>query len=159
MRGQCLCGAVTYEVTRLDGAIVHCHCTTCRKAHASAFASTARVAREHFRWLQGEEGLSAYESSPGKIRRFCPTCGSHLIAERAGQQYFILRVATLDDDPGETPAMHIWISHDVPWLNSTDDVPRHAETPGGFVARDSMSRDSVSRDSATSSTSPIKAIQ
>jgi hypothetical protein len=129
LRGQCLCGAVAYQVTQLDGEIVHCHCRTCRKVHASAFASTARVSRAHFRWLTGEERLAAYESSPGKIRWFCSTCGSHLMAERAAQTYVILRVATLDDDPGGTPAMRIWTSHAVPRLEAADDVPRHEETP------------------------------
>jgi hypothetical protein len=27
--------------------------------------------REHFRWTQGEELLSSFESSPGKHRHFC----------------------------------------------------------------------------------------
>jgi ADP-ribosyl-[dinitrogen reductase] hydrolase len=129
LRGQCLCGAIAYEVTQLDGAIVHCHCTTCREAHASAFACTARVARAHFRWLRGEDRLRAYKSSPGKVRRFCSVCGSHLVAERQAQTHVILRAATLDDDPGTTPAMHIWTSHDVPWLNLDDAVPRFDAFP------------------------------
>ena len=127
LRGQCLCGAIAYEVTQLDGAIVHCHCTTCRKAHASAFASTARVVREHFRWVRGEAGLAEYQSSPGKVRRFCSVCGSHLVAERLGQTHVILRVATLDDDPGSVPVMHIWTSHDVPWLREAGAAVRYAE--------------------------------
>jgi hypothetical protein len=117
------------RVTQLDGAIVHCHCTTCRKAHASAFASTARVMRAHFRWLTGEDGLRRYQSSPGKLRWFCAACGSHLMAERLAQPHVILRVATLDDDPGTTPAMHIWMSHAVPWLNAAADVPCYDEMP------------------------------
>jgi len=129
LHGQCLCGSIVYEAVHLDGAIEHCHCTTCRKAHASAFASTARVMREHFRWLRGEPNLTAYQSSPGKRRWFCSACGSHLVAERLGQPHVILRVATLDDDPRWTPAMHIWTSHDVPWLDASDDVPRYAESP------------------------------
>lgn len=116
LHGSCLCKAVQYQVERLDMPIGHCHCQTCRKAHAAAFASTAGVMREHFRWLCGREHLSSYESSPGKLRHFCSVCGSQLLAERAGQPHVILRVATLDDDPGQTPQMHIWTSHDVPWL-------------------------------------------
>lgn len=116
LHGSCLCKAVQYQVERLDMPIGHCHCQTCRKAHAAAFASTAGVMREHFRWLRGQEHLSSYQSSPGKLRHFCSVCGSHLLAERAGQPHVILRVATLDDDPGQTPQMHIWTSHDVPWL-------------------------------------------
>jgi ADP-ribosyl-[dinitrogen reductase] hydrolase len=127
LRGQCLCGAIAYEVAQLDGAIVHCHCTTCRKAHASAFASTARVVREHFRWVRGEASLREYQSSPGKVRRFCSVCGSHLVAERLGQPHVILRVATLDDDPARVPEMHIWTSHDVPWLKETGAAVRYAE--------------------------------
>jgi ADP-ribosyl-[dinitrogen reductase] hydrolase len=130
LRGRCLCGAIAYEVTQPDGPIVHCHCTTCRKAHASAFASTARVMREHFRWLTGGDRLGRYPSSPGKWRWFCGSCGSHLMAERPAQPHVILRVGTLDDDPGTTPAMHIWTSHAVPWLDAADDAPRYAEMPG-----------------------------
>ena len=37
--------------------------------------------RDRFRWIAGESDLSAYEGSPGKLRRFCSSCGSHLIDE------------------------------------------------------------------------------
>ena len=116
MKGSCLCGAVAYEVDRLDGAISHCHCHTCRKAHSAAFASTARAQREQFRWLRGESLRAAFESSPGKLRHFCTACGAHLIAEWPARPYVIVRVASLDDDPGVTPQRHIWRSHDTPWL-------------------------------------------
>jgi hypothetical protein len=129
LQGECLCGAIAYEVTQLDDVIVHCHCRTCRKAHASAFASTARVDRRHFGWRRGEDQVTAYESSPGKLRWFCGKCGSHLVAERSGMAHVILRVATLDDDPAMQPAMHIWTSHDVPWLDATEPMPRYDTAP------------------------------
>jgi len=127
MKGSCLCGAVAYEVDQLDMPLAHCHCRTCRKAHAAAFASTAGVMREHFRWLHGEDKLASFESSPGKLRHFCSVCGSHLIAERPAQAHVILRVATLDEDPGSKPSMHIWRSHDVPWLQDGQDVQYYQE--------------------------------
>lgn len=116
LHGSCLCQAIAYAVDSLDMPISHCHCHTCRKAHAAPFASTAGVMREHFRWTRGLELLSCFESSPGKLRHFCSRCGSHLMAERPAQPYVIVRVATLDDDPGQKPQAHIWTSHDVPWL-------------------------------------------
>jgi ADP-ribosyl-[dinitrogen reductase] hydrolase len=127
MKGSCLCGAIEYEVDQLDMPISHCHCRSCRKAHAAAFASTAGVMREHFRWKKGEDKLAAFESSQGKLRHFCSVCGSHLIAQRPAQPHVIVRVATLDDDPGVKPVVHIWCSHDVPWLSSDNDIPRHQE--------------------------------
>ncbi|MDX8399190.1 MAG: GFA family protein [Gallionellaceae bacterium] len=131
MQGSCLCGAVEYEVDQLDMPIAHCHCRSCRKAHAAAFASNAGVKREHFRWLKGKDKLSAFESSPGKLRKFCSVCGSQLIAERAAQAHVIVRIATLDDDPASTPSMHIWCSHDVNWLADGADVSFHHEWQPG----------------------------
>lgn len=125
--GSCLCGSVKYEIDSLDSPIGHCHCRTCRKAHAAAFATTARVARDHFRWTAGEALLRSFESSAGKFRHFCSACGTHLIAERPLQPHVILRVPTLDEDPGHKPAMHIWTSHDAPWLVDGEAIPRYPE--------------------------------
>jgi hypothetical protein len=131
MKGSCLCGAVQYEADQLDMPITHCHCHTCRKAHAAAFASTAGVKREHFRWLKGKDKLSVFESSHGKFRHFCSVCGTHLVAERPGQAHVILRVATLDEDPDSRPVMHIWCSQDVPWLQDGNDVLLYQEWQPG----------------------------
>ncbi len=131
MRGSCLCGAVTYEAEVPNLLIGHCSCRTCRKAHAAPFPATSRVPRDKFRWLSGEEKLRAFESSPGKNRLFCSVCGSQLIAERPAEPHVILRVATLDDDPGTKPVIHIWRSHEVPWLAYEGDIKRYEEWPPG----------------------------
>ncbi|MDJ0708330.1 MAG: GFA family protein [Leptolyngbyaceae cyanobacterium MO_188.B28] len=130
MKGSCLCGAIEYEIDSIDMPIGHCHCHTCRKAHAAAFAPSAGVMREHFRWLKGQDHLSSFESSPGKLRHFCSVCGSHLVAERLKQPHVIVRVATLDQDPGTMPERHIWISHDVPWL-VYENLPAYSEWQPG----------------------------
>ncbi|MBN8239139.1 GFA family protein [Marinobacter hydrocarbonoclasticus] len=57
---------------------------------------------------------------------FCKRCGSHLVAERPAQPHVIVRVATLDYDPGLKPEAHIWVSHDVPWLEY-DRACKHRE--------------------------------
>jgi ADP-ribosyl-[dinitrogen reductase] hydrolase len=131
LKGSCLCEAVRYEVDRLDTPIGNCHCSTCRKAHAAPYAPTARVARDHFHLIAGAEKLSAFESSPGRTRQFCSMCGSHIFAERAGERHVVLRVATLDDDPTVRPVVHIWTSHDVPWLAEGEALPRFPEWPTG----------------------------
>lgn len=131
MRGSCLCRSIEYEATQLDSAIEHCSCQTCRKAHAAAFNSAAAVKHEHFRWLKGENMLKSYESSPGKRRFFCSNCGTHLVAQREGRGYLILRVATLDEDPGVTPQFQIWASHEVPWLRYGPSVVAYPEWEPG----------------------------
>ncbi|GGP26232.1 GFA family protein [Silvimonas amylolytica] len=131
MRGSCLCQTIEYEISQLDSPIEHCACHTCRKAHAAAFNTAALVKHAHFRWIKGADALTAYESSPGKKRYFCSRCGTHLIAQRNGRDAVILRVATLDDDPGQMPELVIWASHTVPWLSHGPQIPAHeAWQPG-----------------------------
>jgi hypothetical protein len=131
VRGSCLCGQVEYEVSQLDSAIEHCSCRYCRKAHAAAFNTAASVKHKHFKWLTGVDGLRSYESSPGKHRYFCGNCGTQLIAQRAGLDAVILRVATLDEDPGQVPQFQIWASDQVPWLEYGPRIVAYAEWEPG----------------------------
>ena len=131
MRGSCLCGQIEYEASELASPIQHCSCRSCRKAHAAAFSSGATVMHERFRWLKGEHLLKYHESSPGKRRYFCGNCGTHLVAQYAGRDSIILRVATLDEDPGRAPERQIWASHEVPWLRYGGSVVAYPEWQPG----------------------------
>lgn len=131
MRGSCLCKSIEYEATQLDSPIEHCSCRTCRKAHAAAFNTAAGVKHAHFRWLKGEKLLKGYESSPGKTRFFCSNCGTQLVAQLEGRDFLILRVATLDDDPGVTAQFQIWASQEVPWLRYGPSVTAYREWEPG----------------------------
>jgi hypothetical protein len=129
LAGSCMCGSVAYEVDARAGPIAHCNCQMCRKAHAAAFSSIAAVPRDKFRWTRGEELLVGYQSSPGKFRRFCSKCGSHIVAERVGQPTVMLRLGCLDTAITDQPKAHIWRSEAAPWYNPNDRLP---ELPKGF---------------------------
>ena len=131
MQGSCLCGAVVYKAEAPGLLIGHCSCRTCRKAHAAPFTTTARVPRHSFEWLAGVDKLRHFESSPGRNRHFCSVCGTHLIAERPAEPHVVLRVATLDDDPGTKPIVHIWRSQKVPWLAYEGDIKSFDEWAPG----------------------------
>lgn len=131
MKGSCHCGAIKYEVDRLEMPFAHCHCETCQKTQAAVWSTSIRVQPDAMRFITGEALLTDYQSSPDKIRRFCSACGCHIVAIKEGQQGWILRAATLDEDPGVRPAFHIWCSHDRPWLASDSTMDRYDEwVPG-----------------------------
>jgi len=125
--GSCMCGEVTYAIHGKVGEITHCHCTTCRKAHGSAFSSVAAVQIKEFNITTGENMIKHFQSSPDKARYFCSNCGSHIYAHKEGQQHYILRLGTLDEDPISRPTKHIWVSLKAPWYNIEKDcsLPRY----------------------------------
>ena len=123
LEGSCLCGAIRYRTSGLSP-IGHCHCETCRKAHSSAFSSVARVSRDRFRWTQGEQELSSYQSSSGKHRYFCRHCGSQLAAAWEDEDELILRLGCLDSDPGARAMAHVWTSDKAAWFEISDSLPQ-----------------------------------
>jgi hypothetical protein len=111
------------------GPIIHCHCQTCRKTHGAAFSSLTAVPRERFRFVRGEELLSTFESSPGKIRKFCSRCGSHIVAERPSQSALTLRLGCLDTPIAADDACHIWRSDAASWFDPKSELPEYPEGP------------------------------
>ncbi len=66
LRGSCACGKVRYELRgELVGPVGHCHCWQCRKHSGASFGTTSAIKAEELRFVEGEERLSSWESSPG----------------------------------------------------------------------------------------------
>ena len=83
-----------------------------------------------FQWLQGEELLTYYESSPGNHRGFCRVCGSSLLSRfDFDPSVYGLAFGTLDDDPGNKPKRHVFVAHKAPWHDITDGLPQFDELP------------------------------
>jgi hypothetical protein len=130
IRGSCLCGAVRYEMSGAIEEIHHCHCSRCRKAHGAAFSTYAQVARDGFRFVQGEEKVRHFRSSPPVQRSFCSECGSNLIFGFDGLPDAVwVAAGTFDDDPGQRPQAHIFVASKACWFDITDDLARFDEYP------------------------------
>ena len=124
--GSCLCGQITYSVTGKISDVVHCHCVTCRKAHGSAFSSVASVPVTDFQ-LSGGENLNSYESSPGKHRFFCMTCGTQVYARRDEKENVILRLGSIDSGTPAKEFAHTWVSEKAEWYDLQGELPHYGE--------------------------------
>ena len=126
--GGCLCGGIRFRIDGPFGLVANCHCSMCRKAQGSAFATNAPVAREHFRLLQGAELITEYESSANKWRCFCRICGSPIYSHRLADPGVVrVRFGTLDGDPGVRATIHYAIDSKAPWVQITDSLPQIPE--------------------------------
>ena len=102
--GSCLCGDIAWEVAHPFDAIWHCHCSLCRKAHGTAFATIGLASG--FRWLRGEGSLRNFSVTGVSQRPFCPSCGS-VLARVTGARAFI-PMGCQDGDPGACPSGHLF---------------------------------------------------
>jgi hypothetical protein len=108
----------------------HCHCSMCRKAHGSGYATFVAAPAAGFRVLRGSDAAANYESSPGIFRTFCPRCGSSLWS--AGDERVWMPAGCLDDDPGARPMAHIFVASKAPWDEISDSIPRFDAMPEAF---------------------------
>lgn len=129
--GSCLCGAVKYEIRGELGPAFYCHCSRCRKASGSAFASNVVVAAEDFVFVQGEESLGSFSSSESMQRSFCTHCGSPIMSRRGNLPQVRVRLGTLDTPLAEGPGAHIFVASKADWFDIHDALPQHPERPQG----------------------------
>jgi hypothetical protein len=130
LEGSCLCGKVQYEIAGTPRFMYQCHCSKCRSASGSAFATNIIVDAGKLKVARGEEALSRFESSSGKFRYFCSACGSPVYSHGEKTKHIVsVRVGTLDQDPGLRPSYHAFSASRAAWDEIHDDLPQFEEWP------------------------------
>jgi hypothetical protein len=119
MTGGCLCGRVRYTATGEPAFSGICHCRNCQRYTGSAFETVIAFPAASVS-VQGE--LKTYndtgDSGQPVNRRFCPNCGSGVLAEVAVMPgVAILLAGTLDDPTAFTPTMDVYYSSAQPWFH------------------------------------------
>ena len=126
---RCLCGAVTWDADGPFQFMSHCHCSRCRKAHGTPFATYVAAPAGGFR-SSGRERVGRWESSPGFFRYFCTRCGS-VVPGDPWQGLVFLPAGCMEEDPGERPGAHIFVASRAPWFEIRDALPRFEAYPPG----------------------------
>lgn len=132
IEGRCLCGTVRYEIAAPLAALLHCHCSMCRKHHGTAFVTWAVVPAEGFRYTAGQAHTRRYKSSQTYHRSFCTTCGAVTPEVAASGLHVVIPAGNLEGDLGATPQLHMFVGSKAPWYEITDSLPQHAGFPPEF---------------------------
>lgn len=128
--GSCLCNKVKYEISGSIKNIIYCHCSKCRKAQGSAFATNGNVNKVNFKFIIGEDALTGYESSPGQTKYFCKYCGSPIISKNNKKPDMIrVRIGSIKSDITEQPEAHIFVKSKANWEKIESDLPQYDEYP------------------------------
>jgi hypothetical protein len=131
LAGGCLCGRVRYTLSGEPAFSGLCHCRNCQRYTGSAFEAVIAFPSSSVS-LQGE--LKTYndtgDSGQQVRRRFCPNCGSGVIAEAdVLPGVTIVLAGTLDDPASYAPAMEIYCSSAQPWVHTGGERARFPKMP------------------------------
>jgi len=129
VKGQCLCGAVSFEIVGALSAPSLCHCGQCRRLHGAPGASTSAPASAYR--ISGEENLKWYGTSKRAEQGFCSTCGSKLFWREVGGKDLDVAMGSLEGSTGLKLGRHIWTRHQGDYYQiGHDGLPRYAESSG-----------------------------
>lgn len=127
LQGQCLCGAVRYVLSGPIEEIALCHCSQCRKGSGGAFNVGVVVETRQVRF-ETANGIREYESSPGKFRAFCGTCGAPVYSRRASApENLRLRGGLIENLPRVANLHHIHHDDRLPWIDTITNAPKDSE--------------------------------
>ncbi len=129
--GECFCGAITYTVSGKLRDARSCHCSRCRKAFSSQASAYALVDPTEFKWLTGEEFLTAYIGLNGAGLMFCSTCGSTLCGVFDGQVHGVT-LGCVNGDPDIQIDRHIFVGSKATWEVLPEGVVTYEEGPPGL---------------------------
>ena len=114
-QGQCLCGAVAFEIGVPARWAWHDHSPATRRAHGAAYATYVGVWASRFRFLRGEGDLTHFEDKErGGVRSFCAVCGSPVSFQRNKQNLNVPR-ALFTSGVGREPRYHVAIDELREW--------------------------------------------
>jgi hypothetical protein len=131
LRGSCLCGAVSFEVSPPFDRMLHCHCSRCRKGTGTGHATNVITAPDRLRWLSGEQAIKRYDLPTAKSfgKWFCSECGSPVPRLTRNGQLFVIPAGSLDTVPPMRPTAHIFWGSKAPWGCDSSGLPTFEEYP------------------------------
>ena len=125
-KGGCLCGKVAFTINGEIRNIVYCHCSQCRKAQGSAFATNGIVQSKDFQFVSGKDELTAYSEDGDQTKYFCQHCGSPIMSKRESKPDDIrVRLGTIESDINERPQAHIFVTSKAGWDEICDELPQY----------------------------------
>lgn len=123
--GGCLCGGVQFRIDSEFEPIQVCHCSQCRKAQGTPFATNSPVSTTAFELVSGGELITFFESSPGKQRAFCSRCGSPLYSKRDTLPGVLrIRVGLINEPVSARPEAHFHTASRANWWAIEDGLPQ-----------------------------------
>ena len=124
--GSCFCGAVRLTVSGDPAAMGYCHCTSCRTWSAGPVNAFTLWKPEAVKITKGADNLGSFAKNPSSIRKWCKTCGGHVLSEHPGFGLTDVYAAVLQDFSFK-PGVHVNYTETV--LRMHDGIMKQKDFP------------------------------
>lgn len=124
--GSCLCGSIQFQLNGGISAPIYCHCSRCRKATGSAYATNGFVNKSDLTVTDVAGTMTYYESSEGKRKYFCSKCGTPIYSSNSMKPDKLrIRLGVIDSDIIERPISHNFITSKANWEDLDAELPMY----------------------------------
>jgi hypothetical protein len=125
-KGSCFCGAVQFTVTGEPAAMGYCHCSSCRRWSAGPVNAFTLWKPDTVKITQGADKLGTYSKTPKSLRKWCKTCGGHVLTDHPEWSLIDVYAATIPSFPFK-PGVHVHYQETV--LPIKDGLPKLKDLP------------------------------
>ncbi len=125
-KGTCFCGAVELSVTGEPAAMGYCHCTSCRTWSGGPVNAFSLWKPESVKVTKGESNLGTYNKTPVSFRKWCKTCGGHVLTDHPTFGLVDVYASTIPEFPHKA-ALHVHYGEST--LSIKDGLPKQKDMP------------------------------
>jgi hypothetical protein len=124
--GSCFCGAVQLTVSGDPAAMGYCHCTSCRTWSAGPVNAFSLWKSADVNLTKGADNLGSYNKTENSLRKWCKTCGGHVMTVHPAWGLTDVFAAVIPDFPFKA-AVHVHYGETV--LPIRDGLPKQKDVP------------------------------
>lgn len=124
--GRCFCGDVALKVMGEPVAMGYCHCSSCREWSAGPINAFSLWKPEAVRITRGADSIGSYAKTSNSARKWCKTCGGHILTEHPQWNLVDVYAATIPSFPFK-PMVHVHYQESV--LRIRDGLPKQKDLP------------------------------
>jgi hypothetical protein len=125
-RGQCFCGAIEVRVSGAPAAAGYCHCASCRQWSAAPLNAFTLWPPAAVSVVRGADKLASFSKTDKSIRRWCSSCGGHVLTEHPLWSLTDVYAATIPEFPFKA-ALHVNYGETV--MRVFDGLPKQHDLP------------------------------
>jgi len=125
-QGSCFCGAIRFTVTGEPAAMGYCHCESCRTWSAAPVNAFTLWKPDAVQITQGAENIGTYSKTPLSYRKWCTTCGGHILTEHPTWGLTDVYAAVIPDLPFKAG---IHVNYEETTLRIQDGLPKMKDLP------------------------------